>query len=87
MVAEAIEVFKKIITSNPENHDTRYNLAFAYSQKGQYNEAAATCEKLLELKPGDANVHLLLSDTYSKLGKTREAQEEYETYKKLIFIK
>ena len=56
-------------------------------EKGLYNEAASTCEKLLEQNPGNVYAHLLLGDTYDKLGKSKEAKEEYDAYKKLILVK
>ncbi|MEK6558663.1 MAG: tetratricopeptide repeat protein, partial [Planctomycetota bacterium] len=84
---EAIGTFNKILTLHPQNNEARYNLAFAYNQKGLYNEAAATCEKLLEQNPGNTYAHLLLGDTYDKLGKSKEAKEEYDAYKKLILVK
>ena len=84
---EAIEIFKNMLISKPDNYEVRYNLAFSYSQKGKYSEAAVECEKILELNAGNASVHLLLGDAYSNLGKKKEAQQEYETYKKLMFMK
>lgn len=87
MFDESIEVFKKVLSLSPENSEAQYNLAFAYNMKGLYDEAAATCQKLLEGSPGNAQLHLLLGDTYSKLGKTKEAKEEYDAYKKIVFAK
>lgn len=75
------------MTLNPKYHEARYNIAFAYNKIGLYNEAIATCEKLLELNPGNVNAHFLLGDTYNKLGKSKEAKEEYDVYKKLLFAK
>ncbi len=87
MFDEAIDTFKKLLALNADNNEAQYNLAFACNQKGLYNDAVVICGKLLEQTPENAYAHLLLGDTYVKLGKLKEAKDAYGSYKKLILVK
>ena len=41
MVENAINEFRKTVSSDPENIDARYNLAYAYEEKDMIDEAVS----------------------------------------------
>ena len=76
---EAIPFFKKSLRLSPIPIDpmTLTNMATAYRQIGQYEEAVASYKKALELYGADHLVaHLALSGMYVLTGREREARAE-----------
>ena len=74
MFDEAIGTFNKILTLQPQNNEARYNLAFAYNQKDYITKPQLRVKSYWNKTPGNTYAHLLLGDTYDKLGKSKEAK-------------
>jgi tetratricopeptide (TPR) repeat protein len=75
---EAIKYLNNALTLSPSHYHSHFLLAVAYSQKGDYKEAAAAFEKSLELKPGNPEAHLKLADVYRHLNLMEKAEEHYK---------
>jgi len=74
---EAIEKFKAMLNSNPNDGRAREGLAAAYQAKGMHDEAIAEYKKLVEEKPDDAGSHSLLASGYERAKAYDEAIAEY----------
>jgi adenylate cyclase len=72
---EATALFKKAIRLNPmpPNWYLR-NLAQAYRIKGEYEQAIATLQKVIQRNPDDLIAHLILAASYSMAGREEEAR-------------
>ena len=67
---KAIEQFKKILYSNPDDLLTSIRLAAAYSQLGQEEEARAAAEEVLRLNPKFSSEHIAKSWPYKNQSDT-----------------
>ena len=63
--------------SLPEDADIRSNLAAAYVQTGQFENALEQYQKAIELKPELAEAHFGLGVVYIQLGETESAIEAF----------
>jgi tetratricopeptide (TPR) repeat protein len=70
---EAIEEDTRILDIAPGNDAVRMNLATAYYQTGNLNQARVEFEKLHAARPDDLKTSLLLAYTYNKLNRESEA--------------
>jgi tetratricopeptide (TPR) repeat protein len=64
----ASQLFEKITSLNPENTTVRRELCAHYLESGQYNEARAEIEAILEIEPDDPRMSLLLGRILFQLG-------------------
>jgi tetratricopeptide (TPR) repeat protein len=64
---------------NPAKGDKKniVKLAYLYFQEGRWDSAIEEYRKLLELDPGDLNIHNMLGDVYVKKNAAAQAYEEY----------
>ncbi|MBW1815754.1 MAG: tetratricopeptide repeat protein, partial [Deltaproteobacteria bacterium] len=75
--AEAIQVLKKAIRLNPIAPGWYlHNLAGAYRDLGQYEEAIAWAEKAVERHPKSVISHVVLAACYSYAGRLEDARVE-----------
>ena len=74
---EAIPIFQKVIRLDPGGTGTYY-VAFgdALRDTGRYEEAVSAFKKALQSAPDDIIAHVLLTSTYSLMGREKEARAE-----------
>jgi adenylate cyclase len=74
---EAIPIFQKVIRLDPGGTGTYY-VAFgdALRDTGRYEEAVSAFKKALQSAPDDIIAHVLLTGTYSLMGREKEARAE-----------
>ncbi|MFD0861402.1 tetratricopeptide repeat protein [Sungkyunkwania multivorans] len=87
------ELMTEAVQKDPNNPDLHYNIGVISMQQGNMEEARATFQKVLSLKPSYTNAALNLSTTYvdegnalieemNKLGNSRADNAKYDTLKK-----
>jgi tetratricopeptide (TPR) repeat protein len=72
----ASQLFEKITSLNPENTTVRRELCAHYLESGQYNEARAEIEAILEIEPDDPRMALLLGRILFQLGDKVAGEEK-----------
>ncbi len=80
---EAIEEYKKAISSDPHNKDLYYNLAYLYSRVNNFNKAIENYNKVLKSDPRDEETLYNLSKIYEQLRDEEKSRYYYEAYLKL----
>ncbi|MEC4685856.1 MAG: tetratricopeptide repeat protein [Nitrospirota bacterium] len=81
---EAIEVYKKILETNPDNVDVRVDLGTCYRNSGDPERATEEYRKALGYDPKNPYAHRNLGIVLAyDLGRTREAITEFEAYLEL----
>jgi TolB-like protein/Flp pilus assembly protein TadD len=76
--AEAIAAFQKVIRLDPVNPPSMClsNLANSYRLLGKYNEAVNTCKRLLKTQPDHLLGNIVLTSTYSMMGRIEDARAQ-----------
>jgi adenylate cyclase len=76
---EALAVYKKVMRLSPKP-DTYLSLNFAHALRelGRYEEAVSEYKKSLQLSPNSFTIHVVLTATYSMMGKDKEARAQAE---------
>ena len=64
---------------NPKDADAHYQLGLIYQQRRQYDEAAASFRRAIEIYPDEAEAHLQLGRALRAQGNTAEAVRHFET--------
>lgn len=82
---QAINIYKKIVSLQPENHLTYFNLGLLYQQEKKTEEAQNYLLKAIELNESYAPAYYALGLSYMSLGdsKNEKAKELFEKYLKL----
>ena len=82
---QAINTYKKIVSLQPENHLTYFNLGLLYQQEKKTEEAQNYLLKTIELNESYAPAYYALGLSYLSLGdsKNEKAKELFEKYLKL----
>lgn len=75
---------RKIIQKDPCNYIANSRLAYILFSQGQYGEAKAIYEKLLQLYPADIEMKLGLAWTYVKMGDKIKA---YRYFKEVLMVR
>jgi adenylate cyclase len=75
---EAIGVFEKVLRLNPVKPPSMclYGLAISNSLMGKYDEAVRLCKRLLQAQPDHWLGNILLTSTYSKMGRMEDARAQ-----------
>jgi Tfp pilus assembly protein PilF len=76
-VDEATQMIKKALDSDPENSAYLDSLGWAYYQQGKLSEAETLLVRALD-RGKDPTVHDHLADVYMKLGKIKEAINQWQ---------
>lgn len=76
-VDEATQMIKKALDSDPDNSAYLDSLGWAYYQQGKFNEAETLLVRALD-RGKDPTVHDHLADVYMKLGKIKEAINQWQ---------
>ncbi len=74
---EAIDSYKKVISVNPQDTLSHYNLAITLEKVDRLEEAVETYETYLQFQPKDLNALLGLARSYAEIGRSEKAIEEY----------
>jgi tetratricopeptide (TPR) repeat protein/TolB-like protein len=75
-LAEALEDFNRAHRGDPTNGEFAFNRAACLWSLKKYGEAARALEEALPSHPEDTEFHLLMADTYAKLGNSAGAEKE-----------
>lgn len=79
--ARAIDVFKRLANMpGKEAVTANYYLAFFYKELKDYSNAIKCLEKILDINPTAASVHLALGSIYEAMFEADKAITEYKTY-------
>ena len=62
----AIELYKRVLKSEPTDSITWDNLGIVYEYKGEYNNAKEAYKKAHELDPDDSDIRMHLEDIKNK---------------------
>lgn len=79
---EARTLLERILKQKPDLADARYLLGKILLAKGQAQQASENLEAAARISPEEPNVHYQLAQAYQKLGKTEEARQEFELFRK-----
>lgn len=74
---EAIEAFKTVLKSDPNDGNCYFNLGLCYLNKDEKNLATDNFQKAVELNPQDIFAHFYLGNIYQSNGLTNFAEECY----------
>ncbi len=78
---EALNLLKEAIRLNPQAADAQIALGKLLLDRNQPAEAVKAFAEASRLRPGDAQPHYYLAQTYRKLGDERRSVEELEKFK------
>ena len=82
-MSDRIEVFRKMLESDPENSMVLFGLANEFLKTGSYEDAINTLESYLEKADDEGAAYGMLARAYEKTGDPEKAKE---TYKKGIEV-
>ena len=74
----AKECTQKAVALEPEDYDTHWALAYAYSASGELDRALMSYHKALELNENDADLRAEMAESLGYLGHHREALEQID---------
>ena len=75
---EVIDLYEKILETNPQNSLVNYRLGLIYYNRGQYERADSYIEKTVNLYPFDYDSLLLFAWNKLMMQRTREAKVLFE---------
>jgi tetratricopeptide (TPR) repeat protein len=81
--SRAIEAFDKAIEKNPNNPKAYFGLGGIYNIQKNHNKAIDLFRKAVQIDPTYVDAYYGLAFTYETLGKTAEAEENYQKYREL----
>jgi len=70
---EALSCFQRAMESNPEHPTMLYNMGRTYLYMGDYVRADSAAGRALKILPDDADIHLLMAEILSAMGRREEA--------------
>jgi protein O-GlcNAc transferase len=79
----AEEMYRALLSQNPENFDASHLLGILFLQNGKIDEAISQITAALRIRPDSAEAFSNLGNAYSDLGAFEKALEQYETAIKL----
>ncbi len=74
---------RRLLTAQPGMADARYLLGKITLAEGKAEEALGHLEAALALAPEDANIHYQLGQAYQRLGRSEEAEQRFESFRRL----
>ena len=80
---EAEGVLRALLQSRPDHADARQLLGKVLLARGQAEEALVHLEAAVRLLPDDPRPRYPLGQAYQKLGRTAQAQEQFERFREL----
>lgn len=80
---EALEVLESLLASRPRTANGRYLMGKILLARGEEDRALEQLLSAVELAPNDPNIRYQLGRAYQKLGRTEEAQVEFDAFRRL----
>ena len=80
---QAILSIREVVDANPDHLLGNYYLGYFAIMSNQLDKATERLEKTLSIDPDYAPAHLLLGDTYAKLGQADKAESHYQEFLQL----
>lgn len=77
---DALELYKKALSLDPENLETRLKIAYINMLRLDLETSASMAEQIIEMYPDSAQAHLIRALSYENLSKMNEAVEAYSRY-------
>ena len=75
-IPESLEIYKKIVSDNPDYVDAIFWLGYLYEEVGKVSEAVSIWEKGLAVEPDNAPILNSLGYTYAEQGQNLDTAEE-----------
>lgn len=82
--AKAIKYFEKVLEIDPHHHDARFHLALIYLESGNLDKMVDLFEEMVKEDSLDKDAHLFLGLGFYRLGRYKEANNEYAIAKSLM---
>ena len=80
---EAVPLLRRALKAKPDYADARYLLGRILLAQGSVEEAVVHLEAAVHVAPEDANIHYQLGRAYQALGRSADAEREFETFRQL----
>jgi tetratricopeptide (TPR) repeat protein len=84
---QAFGEYSRAVELQPNDADAKLGLAKAFSDRNQQDKALPLLQEAVQLEPTNATAHYRLANLYRQVGKTEEAKQELELYKKFKDMK
>ncbi len=80
---KGIMLLREVVAKDSTNINAQLNLGLFAVQSGQYDKAIERFKKILRIQPDYIEAYLYLGQTYTNMGKKKEAIEALEKFKEL----
>jgi tetratricopeptide (TPR) repeat protein len=80
---EAIAILRTLLAAKPDLPDSRYLLGKLLLAQGDATEAVTHLEAAVKLAPEDANIRYQLGRAYQTLGRTDQADRQFEEFRRI----
>src|SRR5258707_14517305 len=77
MGTSRIELFRKMLASDPTNTNVLFGLAKEYEKTGQDEDLIETLNRYLEVSDDEGNAYGMLACAYERIGQREKAREVY----------
>ena len=78
MTVSRIEVFEKMLTTDPENTSVLFGLAKEYEKAGNDEKLIEILNRYLQVSDDEGNAFGMLAAAYERTGQRDKAREAYE---------
>lgn len=75
---EALKIFKRAVSTNPDHDEAHYNLGVAYDNLGMHMEAIEAFKQAVHLNPDNERAYCNLGIAYGEMGIYKKAIEAYK---------
>lgn len=75
----AENLFEDVVREEPNNFEAFAYLGIIQQSKGKWQEAAGSFQRVMDLRPGNARVRMMLAQVYEQLGLDNLAATEYRS--------
>jgi|SRR4029453_4987756 len=78
MASSRIEIFKRMLVSDPINISVLFGLAKEYEKAGLDTDLIATLERYLDISEDEGNGYGMLAAAYERTGQRDKARDSYQ---------
>ena len=78
MTSSRIDIFKQMLTGDPENSSILFGLAKEYEKAGLTSELIETLNRYIEVSDDEGNAFGMLARAYEQTGDRNRAKETYQ---------
>ena len=78
MTVSRIEIFEKMLASDPENTSVLFGLAKEYEKAGEDEKLIGILNRYLQVSDDEGNAFGMLATAYERTGQRDKAREAYE---------